>query len=144
MEAIHEPVVAASPVQELLLQKHRMFLVRLVAVRVSFRWISTLNIGVIVLANTFSIFRFTATMGLGCLLTALWYSEQRSLYRNIRRLEERLAERSGSEWEDLYIRTRYEPSTFRALEAEPTLWLALSLFLIVVRFSMFRYFGILN
>lgn len=137
--------VARNTVPDLLLQQHRESLVGARLVRTSSRALFLLMASVLVLVNSFSAIHLIATVSIASLLACLWYSEKRRWTSLLLKFEEVLARRSGDEWEDIYIESRFHRSeqerSHRLLTHEPLIWAILLSILAALRFYLERKLG---
>lgn len=127
-----------STVETFLLHRHRMFLISLIASRISFRLICLMNTVFIILVDHLSRTRLIASLGIAVLSCCLWAFEDREVIFRIRTLEEMMARRSGGEEEDFYIQSLYRPSKYIRVESfirlEPLFWYVFMAALILLRF----------
>lgn len=133
---VHETAVEAF-----FLQKYRMFLFRIAATRVFYRLIYLAGIVFLVVIDRLPRIQGVITCIITLLLGLFWVSEQISLNIQVREIEERLAERSGGEWEDTYIKSRYSKSEYHPISVliynESLIWT-----LVAVGLAMLRMFQV--
>lgn len=134
-----------TAVEAFLLQQHQAYLYRLVVSGIFYRVACLAIVGFVVLVNYLSIFQFEASGLVAFLIANLWFSERRIVSLQLTTLEQSLAQRSGDDWEDFYIKSRYETSSSERVlfgpwlyKLEPLLWLVLIIALASFRFWLER------
>jgi hypothetical protein len=125
---------------EVLLQEHRMLLNRQLAIRLLYRLLCALNVGLLAFLNHLSIPQLAMSASLIVVLCPLWSLERASSNEQLFAVQEALAVRSTEVWEDAYIKRRYHGGVSsianRVLYHEPWLWLVVTLVLTVIRASL--------
>jgi hypothetical protein len=115
-------------------------LIRAVAIRVSNRLLLLAVAGYLVLPDHLSLFKLAVSFPIAVLIAYLWFKEMRILKLRLNTIEKMLTERSGEEWEDLYIKSRYRDSEHKSLSRplffEPIIWSLLILLVGVLRSSL--------
>ena len=131
-----------NTVPDLLLQQHQASLLRGITVRISNRFLYWSVITSLVLVNRLTVWHLIATITVATFSAILWSSEKRWIQVKKMAFQKTLAERSGEEWEDIYIKSRYHTSAQakkrRALDAEPIIWAILVALLGIIRFYLER------
>jgi len=131
-----------TAVEAFLLQQHQARLQRLVISRIFYRAVCLANVSFVVLVNRFSLIQTVASASVAFWIAVLWYYERQNIFLLLSSLEQSLAQRSGDDWEDFYIRWRYQTSKSTKLSdraglilvrLEPLLWLLLILALVSLR-----------
>jgi len=135
-----------NTVPDLLLQQHRWYLTRNLVNRLANRILLILCVGSMALVNHLSLTHLIASISVALMLTYHWHYERGLLKINLKSLEEILAKRSGEEWEDIYIQTKYLTSghrnKFRAFVPEPLVWAVFVTLLGLLRFFFERKLGL--
>ncbi|MEP7342710.1 MAG: hypothetical protein ABI977_33585 [Acidobacteriota bacterium] len=117
-----------NTVPDLLLHKHRLFMVRSVANRISFRLFFMLIAGGLIFLTHFTIIHLVASVAVALLSAYIWHSERKAMAGRLRGVERILAQRSGEDWEDTYIIYQNHRSDLAGKynpQYEPFLWAAL-------------------
>ncbi len=134
-----------NTVPDLLLQQHRVELIRAVAIRVSNRLLLLAVASYLVLPDHLSLFKLAVSFSIAVLIAYLWFKEMRILKLRLTTIEKTLTERSGEDWEDVYIKSRYRDSEHKTLSRplffEPIIWSLLILILGVLRFYLEKNLG---
>jgi len=136
MMAARSDNIYESPVEAFILQQHRGLVIRFVATRIVNRVVCLALACFIIFASGLSTLQMVALILAASFVAYVWYYEQISLARQMRNIEESLAERTGGDWEDIYIRSRHVTSDYSAglrfFNFEPMLWLLIILLLMAV------------
>ncbi len=126
-----------SSVESFLLQRHRGILIRAAAAVISNRILLAANAAFLIFMNHLSFIQLAGSALAAILISLLWHYEMKAMNIDLRNIEEKLAKRSGDEWEDTYIKLRYDPPGYKLqktyLRLEPFLWLLVIGTLIVLR-----------
>jgi cell division protein FtsL len=127
-----------NTVPELLLQQHRIALIRNLANRISCHALFLLNVGCLILVNRLTLLHLIASISIALLVAYLWYLERQLARMQLKALEITLAERSGEEWEDIFIQSRYHTTKhtglIMSLRFEPIIWAMFITLLGLLRF----------
>lgn len=131
-----------NTVPDLLLQQHHILLVRSLVNRILIRTMFLLEIGLLILVTSVSLSHLLASISVACLIAGVGYSERQFVVSRLRSLEEMLAKRSGDEWEDVYIQSRFYTLQHKPLALEPFLWAAIAIFLGIFRLIFEKKLGL--
>ncbi|MGH9834642.1 MAG: hypothetical protein ACREBD_18585 [Blastocatellia bacterium] len=135
-----------NSVPDVLLQQHRITLIRNLVNRTINHLLFLLNVGFLVLVNRLSSIHLIASISFTILVAYLWYLERKLSGIQLRALEAMLAERSGEEWEDIFIQSRYQTTKhtrlLKPLRAEPAIWAILVCLLGLLRLFFEKKLGL--
>jgi hypothetical protein len=145
MRVAESSVAKGSAIEHLLIEQYRALLTRVFVLQVSSRVLCLASAGFVAFLREPSVLQVTAAVVAVAIIVSVWSIEQESLRVQIQGLEETLAGRTGGEWEQTYIQSRYFASiTHRAaqrLQVEPALWLAFAVVLAIGRLLDERILG---
>jgi hypothetical protein len=126
-----------NTVPDLLLQRHRLLVVRGIATRLSFRLFFMLVAAGLTFMPRFSITHLVTSAIVALLCSYIWRSERKFTAGRLRGVESILAQRSGDDWQDTYIIFRNQRSDDAGRYSssyEPFIWPVLVVLLATWRF----------
>ena len=113
-------------VEYLILQQHSSLLLRLSVNRIFNRAVFLVAAGYVALVSRISLFQMLLITIVSMLLAFFGTMEHRTVREQLKHIETALTRRSGEEWEDVYIKSRYRlPSSLifqRFFEMESFIW----------------------